>query len=234
MEEHEHSSAGASVQFPNMELHRAFAFRAAQIRGFACGKSVRGGISVTMMVIHAWSLWRLCREGLRIWFSVWVPFKFYWRTPPRSQKRGKTVGRFQAIYHAMFNYVYHVELLSFGGLFKKNVNLGLVSSRGSGCCIHLHLTDFAWTFQSKVQASSSAIVLSQRNNETVSEIPAKRACYISSFSCIFYFLYFISCLSCCGTSLINILSVGGGEKSWWIWSVVSNNQTSNIFIWNKI
>lgn len=78
--------------------------------------SLRGGISVTMMVIHAWSLWRLCREGPRIWFSVRVPFKFYWRTPPWSQKRGKTVGRLQAIYHTMFNYVYHIERLSFGGL----------------------------------------------------------------------------------------------------------------------
>lgn len=124
VEEHEHSSAGASVQFSNTELHRAFAFRASQIRGFACGKSVRGGISVTVMVIHARSLRRLCREGMRIWFSVKVPFKLYWRTPPWSQKKGKTVGRFQAIYHTMFNYVYHVVLLSFGGLFLKNWILG--------------------------------------------------------------------------------------------------------------
>lgn len=36
------------------------------------------------------------------------------------------------------------------------LNLGLVSSRGSGYSIHLHLTDFNWTFQSNVQASYSA------------------------------------------------------------------------------
>lgn len=95
VEEHEHSSAGASVQFPNTELHRAFAFRASQIRGFACGKSLRGGISVTVMVIHAGSLRRLCREGMRIWFSVRVPFKFYWRTPPWSQIEERLLAAFK-------------------------------------------------------------------------------------------------------------------------------------------
>lgn len=187
VEEHEHSSAGASVQFPNTELHRAFAFRASQIRGFACGKSVRGGISVTVMVIHAGSPRRFCREGMGIWFSVRVPFKFYWRTPPWSQERRKIVGHFQAIYHTMFNYVYHIELLSFGGLFLKKINLGLVSSRGSGYCIHLHLTDiFNWTFQSNVQASYSATETVKLSVKYQLSEPVISGLFLSFF--IFYFI----------------------------------------------